>query len=69
MSGDHHFGGWQHSWSLRYRGRTCRDDVGDLPRAEVLARLAEAGVLTYRTDLDGAVTFYLDGKTVNPGIP
>jgi len=39
------------------------------PRAEVLARLATARVLTYRTDLDGAVTFYLDGKTVNPGIP
>jgi Competence protein len=28
------------------------------PRREVLARLAEAHVLTYRTDLDGAVTFF-----------
>src|SRR5713101_1812407 len=36
------------------------------PRGEVLARLAEAHVLTYRTDLNGAVTFYLDGKTVSP---
>ena len=35
------------------------------PRGEVLARLGEAHVLTYRTDLDGAVTFYLDGKTVD----
>ena len=34
------------------------------PRQEVLERLAEAHVQTYRTDLDGAVTFYLDGKTV-----
>ena len=34
------------------------------PRPEVLARLAEAHVRTFRTDLDGAVTFYLDGKTV-----
>ena len=34
------------------------------PRREVLERLAEAHVVTYRTDLDGAVTFYLDGKTV-----
>jgi len=39
------------------------------PRREVLARLAEAQVRTYRTDLDGAVTFYLDGKTVSPGLP
>jgi hypothetical protein len=23
-------------------------------------------VLTYRTDLEGAITFYLDGKTVTP---
>ena len=36
------------------------------PRRNVLARLAEAHVQTYRTDLDGAVTFYLDGKTVSP---
>ena len=36
------------------------------PRGEVLARLANAHVMTYRTDLDGAVTFYLDGKTVSP---
>jgi competence protein ComEC len=39
------------------------------PRGEVLARLGEARVLTYRTDLDGAVTFYLDGKNVIPGLP
>ena len=38
------------------------------PRREVLARLEEAHVITYRTDLDGAVTFYLDGKTVIPGL-
>jgi competence protein ComEC len=35
------------------------------PRQEVLDRLAEAHVLTYRTDMEGAVTFYLDGKTVS----
>jgi competence protein ComEC len=35
------------------------------PRQEVLDRLAAAHVLTYRTDTDGAVTFYLDGKTVS----
>jgi competence protein ComEC len=36
------------------------------PRSEVLDRLQEAGVFTYRTDLDGAVSFYLDGRTVTP---
>jgi competence protein ComEC len=35
------------------------------PRQEVLDRLAGAHVLTYRTDMEGAVTFYLDGKTVS----
>lgn len=34
------------------------------PRIEVLQRLAHAHVRTYRTDIDGEVTFYLDGKTV-----
>ena len=38
------------------------------PRGEVLARLGEAHALTYRTDLDGAVTFYLDGSAVTPGL-
>ena len=35
-----------------------------LPRAETLSRLAVAGTRVYRTDLDGAVTFYLDGHSV-----
>ena len=34
------------------------------PRAEILERLAESGAAVYRTDLDGAVTFYLDGHRV-----
>jgi competence protein ComEC len=34
------------------------------PRNEVLLRLQNAKVSTFRTDMDGAVTFYLDGKTV-----
>ncbi len=34
------------------------------PRPEVMQRYAEANVQTYRTDLAGAVSFYLDGKTV-----
>jgi competence protein ComEC len=35
-----------------------------LPRFETLGRLAAAGTRVYRTDLDGAVTFYLDGHSV-----
>ncbi len=34
------------------------------PRPEVMRRFADAHVATYRTDLSGAVSFYLDGRTV-----
>jgi competence protein ComEC len=36
------------------------------PKLQVLSRLTAANVQTFRTDIDGAVTFYLDGKTVTP---
>ncbi len=36
------------------------------PRIEVLQRLQAAGVKTFRTDEEGAVSFYLDGKSVIP---
>jgi competence protein ComEC len=35
------------------------------PRHEVLQRLEQAGARTYRTDEDGATTFYLDGRGVS----
>jgi competence protein ComEC len=38
------------------------------PRREVLWRLQQAGVKTYRTDEEGAVSFYLDGKSVTPEV-
>jgi competence protein ComEC len=38
------------------------------PRREVLERLGSAGVQTYRTDVMGAVRFYLDGKSVKPAL-
>ncbi len=38
------------------------------PRREVLQRLQQAGVKTYRTDAEGAVSFYLDGKSVTPDL-
>jgi competence protein ComEC len=39
-----------------------------LPRTDVLGRLADAGAKVYRTDMDGAVTFYLDGHSVTPSV-
>lgn len=39
-----------------------------LPRMESLQRLAEAGARVYRTDLDGAVSFYLDGRAVTASV-
>ncbi len=40
-----------------------------LPNLEVLRRLQNNGVEVFRTDLNGAVTFYLDGNTVTPRLP
>ena len=34
------------------------------PRPEVMKRYADAHIPTYRTDLSGAVSFYLDGTTI-----
>jgi competence protein ComEC len=39
------------------------------PRQEVLARLGGSHVATFRTDAQGAVTFYLDGRGVEPRLP
>jgi competence protein ComEC len=39
-----------------------------LPRIETLDRLTGAGTHVYRTDLDGAVSFYLDGQSVTPSV-
>jgi competence protein ComEC len=40
-----------------------------LPKADVLERLQNSGVRVYRTDVNGAVTFYLDGHSVTPSLP
>jgi competence protein ComEC len=42
----------------------ARNSFG-LPGLATLRRLEGRGVRTYRTDMDGAVTFYLDGRTVS----
>ena len=39
-----------------------------IPKADVLQRLQNSGVHVYRTDLNGAVTFYLDGHSVTPSL-
>jgi competence protein ComEC len=38
------------------------------PRPEVLQRLQQSHVATYRTDTDGATSFFLDGTTVSPQV-
>jgi len=35
-----------------------------LPKVDVLERLEGAKVTTYRTDMEGAETFYLDGRAM-----
>jgi competence protein ComEC len=39
------------------------------PRVEVLERLEQAAAATYRTDINGATTFYLDGVSVTSPAP
>jgi competence protein ComEC len=39
------------------------------PRPEVLRRLESRGIVTYRTDTAGTVSFALDGTTVRPLLP
>jgi competence protein ComEC len=39
------------------------------PKPNVLERLQNSGAHVYRTDLNGAVTFYLDGHSVTPSLP
>ncbi len=40
-----------------------------LPKPDVLSRLQSSGIHVYRTDVNGAVTFYLDGHSVTPSLP
>jgi competence protein ComEC len=39
-----------------------------LPRMEVLDRLERSGARVFRTDMNGAVTFYLDGHSISPSL-
>lgn len=39
------------------------------PRSEVLERLAERHIVTFRTDMLVAIVFYLDGERVRPALP
>jgi competence protein ComEC len=39
------------------------------PKPDVLQRLQNSGTHVYRTDVNGAVTFYLDGHSVTPWLP
>lgn len=48
----------------QYAAISTGPDRNKLPRAEVLARLEEAGAEIYRTDTDGDVLFVYDGERV-----
>ena len=37
-----------------------------LPKFEILDRLSRSGARVYRTDVEGAITFYLDGHSLKP---
>ncbi len=39
-----------------------------LPRLQTLRRLGDAGARVFRTDLDGSVSFYLDGRSVTASV-
>jgi competence protein ComEC len=39
-----------------------------LPKLEILDRLAKSGARVYRTDVEGAITFYLDGRSLTPSL-
>jgi competence protein ComEC len=45
------------------------ENMFGLPKMETLSRLEDAGARVYRTDMDGATTFYLDGRTVTVSVP
>ena len=46
-----------------------RPQVGPAALEMTAIDVGQGDSLTYRTDLEGAVTFYLDGETVKPGLP
>ena len=39
-----------------------------LPKFEILDRLSRSGAKVYRTDVEGAITFYLDGHNLRPSL-
>jgi competence protein ComEC len=39
-----------------------------LPKFEILDRLSQSGAKVYRTDVEGAITFYLDGRGLKPSL-
>ncbi len=48
----------------RYAAISVADDRNGLPKKKVLKRLRDAGVKTYRTDVNGTLIFLSDGKNI-----
>lgn len=49
----------------KYAAISVGDDRNHLPKQDVLLRLYDAGVETYRTDIDGTVIFLTDGSRID----
>jgi hypothetical protein len=69
----YHGGGARHqSRAPQCEGRSRREPGSSarlgLPRTEVLGRLANAEARVYRKDIDGAVSFCLDGHSVSSSV-
>ena len=49
---------------------TCgKDNRFGYPKPQVVARLRASGVKTFRTDVEGAITFFIDGNGVRTTLP
>jgi beta-lactamase superfamily II metal-dependent hydrolase len=49
----------------RYAAISVGYDRNKLPKQDVLERLYNAGIKTYRTDVSGTIIFLTDGKTIS----
>lgn len=48
----------------RYAAISVADDTNDLPKRQVLKRLKDAKITTYRTDVSGTLIFLSDGENI-----
>lgn len=49
----------------KYAAISVGDDSNNLPKPSVSKRLADAGIMVYRTDISGTIIFLSDGKKIS----